>query len=296
MKGISFNDYNKRYEAYLYIENNNKVCLGSFSKRAKAIDRLKAAQKAVDGGQNLREWLASHPNKKNFSTSHEGLEDEYNKFLEEVGEPNTKDGYHFKLGFAFTNYRRFQKKYKDELQGKTHLVKTVPYLDSSPDLFRDRNTVHFRYWKAHLGEIGKQITYNNLHITEIKLKMALLKVFQRNIYLPKKLKPTSDNYCEEWRKIGEELDDLVQECIYGIPKRKPELKTKIIFNPELNLSIEERQRIVTEHTSMKRKNKTLEKLKKYFHEDMSKKELHRKSGISLPTIRNHWENLLKQVA
>lgn len=294
MKGISFNRSNRKYEAYLYI-GKTKISLGSFHKKDKAADRLKTAQEAVDGGQDIREWLASNPNKKTFSCAQEAFDEEYNAFLEEDAEPITKDGYHKKLNFHFTNMKRLQIKYEDELKGKTHVAKKVHYLDSSPDLFV-KKLINFRYWKLHLAEIGKQITYNNLYITKFELKLALIKVFQRNIYLPQKLQPSSNIYSEEWKKIEQEFDEIVQECIYGIPKRKPIVKTKIIYNPELNLSKEERQEIVTNHTSAKKKKGTLEKLLKYYEEGMSRRKLHKKSGVSRPTISRHWENLQKQVA
>jgi hypothetical protein len=308
---------NRKYEAYLFI-NGEKITLGSFRKQAQAKDRLKAAQEAVGEGQDIREWLASHPNKKAFSCAQEQFEEDYNSFLDEDREPTTKDGYHKKLGFAFTNFRRLQHRYEDELEGKTHVVKEVLFMDSSPDLFRDRNTVNFRYWKKHLGEIGKQITYNNLHITEFELKMALLKVFQRNIRLPRKLKPDSDTpystnttgsltnkmnlprrsniYLREWKKLGEELDEIVQECIYGLPERKPFKAVKIIYNPKLDLSREERQTISTEYTSQKRKDNKLQEILEYYTENISIKKLSRDSGVSRTTIKKYWNELQKQAA
>ena len=302
MKGISFNKYNRKYEAYLILDKQ-KISIGSFYKKDKAILRLKGAQEVVGEGHNILEWLDSNPNKKFFLCTQEQFEEEYDSFLEEDEEPVTKDGYHEKLNFAFTKFRRLQKRYEDELEEKSFVVKDVLFMDSSPDLFRDRNTVNFRYWKKHLGELGQQIFYNNLHFTKFDLKMALLKVFQRNIRLPKKLKPDSKNYLIEWKIIEQEFDEMVDECIYGkpeniysIPERKPQHLTKIIYNPKMNLSKKERQKISTEHTSTKRKEGTLKKLVEYYTEGISKKKLSRDSGISLPTIRNHWDNLQKLVA
>lgn len=291
---ISYNKSRRRYEAYTYLDGK-KISLGLFLKKYESEERLEAAQEALNEDKDLVEWIASNPNKKAFSYVHSSFEEEFNQFLIDDDEPRTKDGYHKKLGFSFTNFKRIQEKYKDELKGKTHIAKKVPYFDFSPDLFRDKQ-VNFRYWRAHLAKIGKQITYVNLHITEFELKLALMNVFQKNIYLPKKLQPDSNVYQEEWRKLGEELDEVVQECIYGLPERKPKLANKIIFNPEMNLTKEERKEITINHTSQKRKNNTLEKLLGFYEEGMSKKALYRESGISLPTIRNHWEKLIKQAA
>lgn len=290
MKGISYNKVRRKYQTYINI-GNKKVSLGYYSNKLHAIKRLEKAQKALKEGEDIKCFLYKFPNPKSFVSTSNTFEEEFNKFEEdEEKEARTEFGYHKKMNFCFTNFQLLQKRYKDELKGKTHVVKKVKFFDMSPDLFRDK-LIHFKYWKAHLAKIGKQITYCNPDMTEFELKLALLRVFQRNIYIPKDLQPHSDVYQEKWREVGEGLDDIVQESIYGIPERKGKVKNKIIFNPEFKLDKDERQKVVTEHTSKKRKDNTLKKLLKFFKPDMSRNELNRLSEVSLPTIRKHWEIL-----
>jgi len=289
MKGIRKNKAKRKWEVTL--TTDKKRNLGYFINKEDAVQRLEKAKKAIEEGEDINVWLLANPNPKSFTSSQEQFEEEYSNFLEsEDKEPSTKYGYHKKLDFCFSNFRILQKRYEKELEGKKYVVKEVLYFDFSADLFR-KKLIHFRYWKSHLASLGKQITYCNWDMTEFQLRLALLKVFQRNIYLPKDLQPDSEIYLEKWKEMKEGIDEIVQESIYGIPERKPQLKNKIIFNPAFNLSKKERQKITTEYTVQKRIDNVLMKLEEHFYIGISKKKLNRESKISIPTIRKYWEHL-----
>jgi len=290
MKGITFNRGKRKYRADISVGGKQRN-LGYFINKEDAVLRLENTKKAIEDGEDINTWLLANPNPKSFTSSQDQFEEEYSMFLDdEDREPSSKDGYHKKLDFCFSNFRILQKRYEKEVEGKTHVVKAGVYFDSSADLFRTK-LIHFRYWKAHLGMIGKQITYCNWDMTEFQLRLALLRVFQRNIYLPKDLQPNSENYVEKWKEIKEGIDEIVQESIYEIPDRKPQIENKIIFNPAFNLSKKERQKISTEHTVEVKRNNMIKRLEEHFYIGISKKKLKRESKISIPTISKYWEYL-----
>ena len=261
MESVNYRNSISKNEVSIYGKNNKVERFGDIHENRKTVDKLKVVRSVVV--EKLASNQSGVSDKSNFffQTFHQ----KHDSSITEESEILTVDGYHKHLNLRLTNMKRLQDRYKDELRGKTHIIKKVPFMDSTPDVLLQKQ-IQFRYWKVYLEEIGKQITYNNLHITELELKLALIRVFQRNIKIPQELIPTSNNYCPKkylnnWKRIGEELENIVQDCIYGIPKRKPKLKNKIIFNPMVNLSIERREEIVNTYMAINRKDRALKKLK-----------------------------------
>ncbi|KAB7528437.1 hypothetical protein F8C76_11275 [Flagellimonas olearia] len=157
------------------------------------------------------------------------------------------NGFNEKLGIFTNNLHQLQHRYRREIGEQTAIKKEVPFVDAAPFLF-PKQKVNYRYWKAHLKKVGKLIHHCNLHITELETKNVLLKLFNRNVDVPKDkglgywcLEGKDDvNY---WR-IGVELDEVIEEAFKnGIPEWQIRLKNKILFNPKLKLTGKERKSI-----------------------------------------------------
>ena len=95
-KGITYRKDRKKWQAQIKVDNKN-INLGLFKFRNEAIERYKAVKNAVDEGIPIREFLEANPNKKNYHSTINTFENDYNSWLDDIErEPSSKDGYHFK--------------------------------------------------------------------------------------------------------------------------------------------------------------------------------------------------------
>lgn len=287
MKGTTYDKSTNSYKAQIRY-NDTIVNLGKFHTVKEAANRYKAAFKAVEEGVNLFEWLELHPNKKTFENAYFEFESNLESDIDK--EPISIDGYHLDYGFSFNRMKWLQDKYKDELKGKDYIVKEdVLWFDFSGDLFR-KKLVNWKYWQAYLKKIGMQVCICNPDITPFELKNSLLKVMQKKVYIPKN---NMDDFQGFWGKVREDMDEVVQESIYGIPTRKFKKCKKIIFNPDAGLSTDQRQEISRKEAAKTKANKTLNKLTKFYKEGMSKKGLAREAKADIKTVRTYWDELQK---
>ena len=233
------------------------------------------------------------PKWKNIHSDVPVFESEYTAFENKGGTqkvPKVINGYHKELGFHINNLSILQKRHAIEIGDGDAILKKVRYFDISPVLF-PKTKVNYRYWMAHLDMVGRAITYCNHDMTPWDVKMALLRVFQKNILIPKQIQRENiiyANYTKFWNTISEQLDEIVEKAIVLSPQNGYRTINKVLFNPTRKFTNEQRKTITNQLTGTKRGQPTLDILKLIYREGMTKAELARKSGKSISTIRRRW--------
>lgn len=156
--------------------------------------------------------------------------------ISDNGEKIHPNGYNPYYQVFTNNLHIYQKRLSDEIGTRNAIKKEVDFVDAARLMFPSKK-VHYRYWKAHLKKVGVMIIHCNHSITPFELKNVLFKLFQRNV-------ETSTTKDINYLRLGLELDEVVEHCIYSFVDEKDIHTTKkIIFNPSKKLTGTERKSI-----------------------------------------------------
>ncbi|MEC3905536.1 hypothetical protein VOI54_00750 [Tamlana sp. 2201CG12-4] len=194
-------------------------------------------------------------------------------------EKKNKRDFANELSISTNNMHLLQKRYKNEFKGQKAIYKeNVDYIDFSHYLFKK---VNYGYYKSYLKLMGGFIIKCNLDITVDDLKLVLCKIFQRNVYIPYRVK-------QDYYKLGNEIDIIIEKCIDIPLKRKTKKVNKVIYNPKYKLSKSERVILRSKLTGNNTYQKTEDKIQELIASGITKrKDIAEKLGISTRTIRRH---------